>query len=145
MLWRYPNNIHSTIYTNFFKSCSNFFTFLKFVWSREIGCTKWNCVLWNKSSEVTLQVQGFNLFHSWMTLGMKRILELFRFARNRTKQINMSTRTSHWWSLVVLNHKCSMAHQLKKLYRVNTIFSSIFFDKIIPVLTPGWIFHKRSL
>ena len=38
-----------------------------------------------------------------------------------------------------------MADQLKKLYRVSTIFSPIFFDRDIPVLTPGTIFHEKSL
>ena len=30
-----------------------------------------------------------------------------------------------------------MADQLKKFYRVSTIFSPILFDKDIPILTPG--------
>ena len=35
-----------------------------------------------------------------------------------------------------------MADNLKKLYKVSTIFSPIFFDKDIPVLTSGTIFHE---
>ena len=49
------------------------------------------------------------------------------------------------FSLIVVDQKYRMADQLKKLYRVSTIFSPIFFDKDIPVLTPSTIFHERSL
>ena len=49
------------------------------------------------------------------------------------------------FSLIVVDQKYRMADQLKKLYRISTIFSPIFFDKDIPVLTPGTIFHERSL
>ena len=27
----------------------------------------------------------------------ERVLEIFRYARNRITRINMSTRTAHWW------------------------------------------------
>ena len=49
------------------------------------------------------------------------------------------------FSLIVVNHNCRLVDQLKKLYRVSTIFSSIFFDKNMALLTPGTIFHETSL
>lgn len=39
--------------------------------------------------------------------------------------------------LEVVNYKCKLAEQLKKLYKVTTIFSSTFFDNDIPLPTPG--------
>ena len=48
------------------------------------------------------------------------------------------------FSLMVVNHNCRLVDELKKLYRVRTIFSSIFFDKNMALLTPGTIFHEMS-
>ena len=48
----------------------------------------------------------------------------------------------HLW---VAASEYRMEDQLKKLCRVSTILSPILFDKDIPVLISGTIFHERSL
>ena len=76
-----------------------------------------------------------------MKLGMKEFLKY-----SDLQEIELNELTCRWeLLLVVVDHKYRMAEQLQKLYRASTTFSPIFFDKDIPALTPGTIFHERSL
>ena len=56
----------------------------------------------------------------------------------------MNYRDDENFSVMVVNHKYRMADQFKKFYGVGTIFSPIFFEKDIPVLTPGVIFPRGA-
>ena len=49
------------------------------------------------------------------------------------------------FSLTEGSQKCKLACQMKELYQVSAIVSSIFFDKFIPALTPDTAFHERCL
>ena len=88
-----------------------------------------------------LRMSGSSLFHSLMTLGMKEFLKYSDLQETVLNELTCRRELL----IIGVNHKCRVADQLKKLYRVSTIFSLIFDDKDIPVLTPGTIFHKRSL
>ena len=46
---------------------------------------------------------------------------------------------------MVVNQKCRMVDQLKRLCGVSTNFSPILFGKDIQVLAPDKSFHKRSV
>ena len=66
-MWQKPNRI---LFNNFIPTES---LILKvFLWA---GLINLNNVLRNGLYEVDLQMSGFNLFHSLMTLGMKEFLE----------------------------------------------------------------------
>ena len=76
------------------------------------GSALFNNVLHDGLYEVELRMPGPNLW-----IGNEGVLEIFRFARNHIKQINMSTRTS------MAVYKCRMAdQQLKKLTFVLQIY-----------------------
>ena len=119
--WLKPN---CNLVNNFI--CTESLTLKVFLWMCLIN---FNNILRNRLYQVELRISGSKLFYSCMTF------EIFRFARDHIDEN---------FSLTVVNHKYRMVDQLKKLYRVSTIFSSIFFDKDIPVLSPATIFHDKQ-
>ena len=80
---------------------------------------------------------GSNLFHSLMTFGMKESLKYSDLQETILDELTCRRE----FSLTVVDHKYRMDDQLKKLYRVSTVFSLIFFDKNISVLISGTFFH----
>ena len=76
-----------------------------------------------------------------MTLGMKEFLKYLDFQET---VLNKFTCRRELLIGMVVNHKYRLADQLKKRFRVSTIFSPIFFDEDIPVLIPCTIFQKEE-
>ena len=94
-------------------------------------------VTWSRTANVKIQFIPFI-----NDIRNERILEIFRSAINCTKRIKMSTRSLMDGS----NLKIYGGWLVGKLCRKSTIFSHIFFEKDIPVLTNGTIFsHEEPL
>ena len=70
--------------------------------------------------------------------------EFLKYLAFQETVLNESTCRRELLIGMVVNHKYRLADQLKKRFRVSTIFSPIFFDEDIPVLIPCTIFHKEE-
>ena len=83
-------------------------------------------------------MSGSNLFYLLMTSGMKEFLKYSDLQETILNELTCQQK-------LLIDGSERMADQLKKFYRVSTIFYSIFFNKGIPVLIPITVFHKKNL